>query len=272
MTDALNGLDNAERTACRVAERVTGAAARAWDVGGRIGAVDAFLDYADGRSAAFEVTRAATDPTALQLDNLLGRDGFEWPLPGIWWWTVSIGDVRDLPRARQCFAKVVLLCEAASVTRPDALFVADVENLDADARWLVEESSVSLRGHPGVPAVEGSKIRAAMVTPEGGGGVVDDSLSGLNDVLHEAFTADHLIRRVSKLRRTPADERHLFLIVHQSDLRFDVTSALMFGQEVPPGRAWTPEGISHLWLAPAFSKRVLLGSPTGWSQAFPYDT
>lgn len=271
MADALEGLDRAERLACRVAERVTGATARAWDIEGRNGAVDAFLDYPDGRTGALEVTRVATDPTALQLDNLLGQEGFEWPLPGAWWWTVSIEDVRDLPRIRRCFEKVVLLCEAANVTGPNALFVDDVDNPDEDVRWLVEDSSVVLWGHPDVPAVEGSKIRKAMVTPAGDGGMVDDSLSGLNSALQAAFTADHLLRRVKKLCRTPADERHLFVIVHQSDLRFEVTSALMFGTAVPEGPAWRPTGISHLWLAPAFSNRILIGSRSGWMQASPYD-
>jgi hypothetical protein len=99
VTDALDGLDGAERLACRVAERVTGATARAWDVvRGRDGVVDAFLDYPNGRIAAFEVTRAATDPAALKLDNLLGRDGFTWPSPGRWWWTLAVSDVRELPR------------------------------------------------------------------------------------------------------------------------------------------------------------------------------
>lgn len=46
--DPLAGLDDAERLACHVAEWVTGARARAWDVPGvkgRTGVVDAFLDY-----------------------------------------------------------------------------------------------------------------------------------------------------------------------------------------------------------------------------------
>lgn len=32
------------------------------------------------------------------------------------------------------------------------------------------------------------------------------------------------------------------------------------GNQVPQGAAWRPEGSSHLWLAPAFSQRVLLGN------------
>jgi hypothetical protein len=100
--------------------------------------------------------------------------------------------------------------------------------------------------------------------------MVDESLSGLNGALETAFSAGHLQRHVRKLRRTPADEHHLFLIIHETDLRFDVTSGLM-GTQVPQGPAWRPQGISHLWLAPAFSQRVLLGTDTGWSEEYPYD-
>jgi hypothetical protein len=274
MTDPLAGLDDAERLACRVAERITGAQARAWDVKGvkgRTGAVDAFLDYPDGRIAAFEVTRVASGREALQLENLLGRDRFEWPLPGQWWWDLWISDVGDLPRLQQCFEKVVLLCEAAGVTRPEHLGLTDSDNLDDDVLWLVEESSVSLHGYPDVPAVDGNRVRKALVTPAGDGGMVDDSLSGLNDALADAFSAAHLPNHVAKLVSTSADEKHLFLIVHQTALRFEVASALMFGTTVPEGPAWLPTGISHLWLAPEFSNRVLVGTSTGWVPAYPYD-
>lgn len=271
MPDALDGLDDSERLACRVAERVTGATARAWDVKGRNGAVDAYLDYSDGRMGAFEVTRAATDESALKLNSLLGREGFKWALPGAWWWTVSVADVRDLCRARECFAKVVLLCENAGVCRPNFLFSTDIESLDEDLRWLVEDSSVILCGYPDIPAVEDGRRRWAMVSPDAPGGLVDDSLSGLHAVLEDALSGGHLLRHVEKLRRATGDERHLFIIVHESDLRFDVTSGLMFGRSVPAGLAWKPDGISHLWLAPVFSNRVLLSASSGWSQAFPYD-
>lgn len=272
--DPLAGLDNAERLACRVAERVTGTRARACDipgVKGRDGGVDAFLDYPDGRIAAFEVTRIASDQKALQLENLLGRDRFEWPLPGQWWWDLWISDVRDLPRLRQCFGKIILMCEAAGVTRPEHLDVMDSAHLDNDVLWLVEESSVSLHGYPDVPAVDGGRVRKALVTTGGDGGMVDDSFSGLNDALADAFAVGHLPDHVAKVVRTPADEKHLFLIVHQTALRFEVTSALMFGTTVPEGPALLPTGVSHLWLAPEFSKRVVVGTSTGWVQAYPYD-
>jgi hypothetical protein len=273
--DSLTGLKKEERLACRVAERVTGARARAWGipgVKGRDGAVDAFLDYPNGLTGAFEITRIASGPEALQLENLLGQDRFEWPLPGRWWWNVWISNVRDRPRLKECFEKVILLCEAAGVTCPERLGVTNNGHLDDDMLWLVEESSVSLQGYPDVPAVEGDRVRKALVTPAGDGGMVDDSLTGLNDALAATFSErGHLPNHVAKLVRTPADEKHLFLIVHETALRFGVTSALMFGTTVPEGPSWLPAGISHLWLAPEFSKRVLLGTSTGWVQEYPYD-
>lgn len=113
MLDRLDGLDPVEHIACRIAERALGAIATANDMAPRQGAVDAFLDYTDGRRGAFEVTQLATDGGAsLQLDSLLGRDGFGWPLPGKWWWTIEIGHPRDLPQLRNIFDKIVLLCES----------------------------------------------------------------------------------------------------------------------------------------------------------------
>ena len=72
MLERLEGLDEHEQTACLIAERALGATATAYDVLPRQGAVDAFLDYPDGRRGAFEVTQLATDGGAsLQLQSLL---------------------------------------------------------------------------------------------------------------------------------------------------------------------------------------------------------
>jgi hypothetical protein len=61
MLERHQGLDHLEQTACLIAERTLGAIATPYDVAGRQGAVEAFLDYPDGRRAAFEVTQLATD-------------------------------------------------------------------------------------------------------------------------------------------------------------------------------------------------------------------
>lgn len=269
MTNPLAALSKAEQLACRVAENVTGAVAIPWDIGGRQNAVDAFLNYADGRRAAFEVTRAGTDQAALQLDNLLGREGFEWPLPGAWWWDITITDVRDLPRLRQCYRKIILMCEAINAPRPE-LVRTPSWNVDEDLHWLLVESSVTFWGHPDVPSRDTFRTRKALVTSGGDGGVVDEALTGLRQALVEAFQVGNLHRHVEKVSRTAADEHHLFVILHENDLDFSVMSALMFDRSLPPNPAWLPAGLSHLWLAPAFSSRVLLSAGGVWSQAFPY--
>lgn len=149
MLEGLEALDPVEQIACRIAERALGATATAYDVAPRQGVVDAFLDYPGGRRGAFEVTQLATDGGAShQLHSLSERDGFGWPLPGKWWWTIKIGHPRDLPRLRNVFDKIVLRCESIGVTQPRHRPLAEV---DADVRWLVRESSVQLRGYPNVP-------------------------------------------------------------------------------------------------------------------------
>lgn len=271
MPDLLDGLDDAERLACRVAERVLGVVAIAHDVAGRQGAVDAFLEYVDGRRAAFEVTRLAADQKALQLGQLLARDDFAWSLPGKWWWTVSIGSPRDLPRLREVFDKIVLLCEEAGVAEPEHLcWMAGVEP-DPDVTWLTEDSTVRMWGYPNVPAVDGKRVRRAMVTLPALAGFVDKALIGLEAALGTALAAEHIQKRVAKLSRTAADEYHLFVFVDMRDLSFNVVEALVVGDAIPPGQPPLPSGVTHLWLAPASSKRVLLGTADGWTQAHPYD-
>jgi hypothetical protein len=131
MLERLEGLDEVEQTACLIAERALGAVATAYDVAGRQGAVEALLDYPDGRRGAFEVTQLATDRGAsLQLASLLKQDRFRLPLPGKWWWTIKIGHPRDRPRLRSIFAKTALLCESVGV------MLAGPVDLDELDRWM----------------------------------------------------------------------------------------------------------------------------------------
>lgn len=76
---------------------------------------------------------------------------------------------------------------------------------------------------------------------------------------------------MDKLNRTPADERHLFVIVHMTDLPDGVMMGVSFGDALPPEDPPLPTGVTHLWLAPEFSQRVLLGTALGWAQTHPYD-
>lgn len=262
MADLLDGLDDAERFACRVAERVLGVVAIAHDVVRRQGAVDAFLEYADGRRAAFEVTRLAGNQGALQLEQLLSRDGHAWPLPGKWWGTVSIGSPRDLLRLRDVFRKIVLMCEEVGVAQPEHLrWMADAEP-DLDLAWLVEDSTVRMRGHPNVSAIAREGVRRATIILPPLGGFVDETLAGLEAALSTALAAEHIRRRVAKLSRAQAHERHLFVFVDMRDLPFNVADALAFGDAIPPG---PPPLMSS-------GNRVLLAAPDSWIEAHPYDS
>jgi hypothetical protein len=56
-----------------------------------------------------------------------------------------------------------------------------------------------------------------MVVPRAAGGVVDESLSGFADALHNAFEAPHIQEHFEKLAKAAdADERHLFIPLHDS--------------------------------------------------------
>jgi hypothetical protein len=269
MDDRMAGLSAQEKAACLIAEKVLGAVATPWDVHGRQGVVDAMLTLHDGRQAAFEVTALAA-VGALQADALLGRDDFGWPSPGRWWWTVQVGSPRDLPRLRASYSRIALLCEAAGVTRPEQLWRRH-DDVDRDVVWLVEESTSDMCGHPGIPAVDGDNVRDTMVMPAGRGGGVDHSLVGLKQALIEVFAEPPMPRHIEKLSRAEASERHLFVAVHRSALPFAVADALWAGAGIPPEAPLLPAALTHLWLAPALGRRVLLWTSNGWEEHHPYD-
>jgi len=263
----LDELRPEEKGACLVAERTLDVIATGWDVKGRQGAVDAFLEYRDGRRAAFEVSKIAA-AGALQMDSLLGHDDFTWPRAGQWWWEISVGSRRDIPQLRERYARVIAVCEAAGVTRPEHLAYRGVD-LDPDIGWVVN-SSTTMWGYPDVPAVDGDRVRDVMVLPAGRGGATDSTLAGLHATLVEELATPQMSRHVAKLLATDADERHLYLPVHLSAWPFDVADALASSDSLPPDPAPLPDGITHLWLAPQFGKRVLLWAPNGWRQSLPH--
>jgi hypothetical protein len=265
MLERLEGLDELEQTACLIAERALGATATAHDVPPRQRAVDAFLDYADGRRGAFEVTQLATDGGAsLQLQSLLRSDGYRWPLPGKWWWTIQIGDPKDRLRLLDSYTKLILHCENVGVTDPRYLAQDDV---DADLQWLVVgESSVQMQGYPTVPATDGDRPRGAMITQPSTWGGWDETFSLLDEALNTAFGKTHIQDHVAKLDRTQADERHLFLVVDVYDWPFSLFNALGSGDSLPAGAPALPHGLTHLWLATVYCHRILIGTSAGWTE------
>ncbi|MEU5755356.1 hypothetical protein [Streptomyces sp. NPDC047829] len=269
MSERTRDIPADERAACQIAERVLGATAIPWDINGRQGAVDAMLLLPSGKTAAFEVTKLAADG-ALQIDSILARVNHSWPSPGEWWWSIQIGSPLDIPKLRQCYARIALLCEAYGVDDPYALWRANHD--DSDLAWLIEDSSAVMHGYPSVPAVDGDVKRDVMVVPRGRGGGVDRSLLGLQSALNDAFQAPHMASHFEKIARADADEHHLFVPLHFTALPFNVAYGLMEGDTLPPDPPPVPTSITHLWLAPQFAQRVLLWSSGGWQQHWPYDS
>jgi hypothetical protein len=262
--ERLKGLDEQEMAACLIAERELGAVAKPWDVDGRQGAVDAMLTLPSGRNAAFEVTNMAPRGT-LETSQRLGADNFKWPLPGKWWWTIEVGSPKHLTMLKQVYEKIILLCEAQNVTHPER--IGFDPNADADLQWLVQLSTCNMIGHPDLGPEKG-----AHVVPLSHGGAVDDTLSGFADALTAAFGSDPSIEKhFTKLKNAAADERHFFIMLYTGILPFPIFSVLMFDDPLPQEPPELPDHITHLWLAPNYSKRVLLWNRSdGWRNVYPY--
>jgi hypothetical protein len=187
-----------ERAACLLAVRVLEAAeAEAWDIDGRQGAVDAMLTLQDGRRAAFEVTNLAAKG-ALQTASLLAKDNHRWPLPGKWFWSIEVGSPQDLPRLKDTYQNIILICERAG--EPYPYRIGSKSSAHPDLQWLVQESQSLMTGYPRQLA-RGMKNPGAMVVPMAGSGWVDESLSGFADAFSEAFESPKIQEHFEKLAR-----------------------------------------------------------------------
>ena len=262
----LDRLPRQEREACLIAvQALKPAAAEAWDIDSRQGAVDAMLTLHDGRKAAFEVTNLAGEG-ALEVAGRLARDNHSWPLPGDWFWSIQVDSPQALTRLKATYQKIILILEAAGEPYPDRGQTAWSPSADADLRWLVEDSGSNMIGHPDIAA----KNRGAMVTAVARFGFVDESLSGFGDELSEAFRTPHIPEHFEKLEKAAADERDLFIPLHDSTLTSGISSELTFGETLPSEPPPVPDYITRLWLAPAYSRRVLLWRENdGWCNFVP---
>lgn len=262
----LAGLSQSERFAAIAVERATGAIAIAHDVDGRQGAYDIALIYSDGRTAAVEVTSHAGGGQR-QLEGLLARENFQWPNPGEWAWFIQVSDPAEIPFLREVYAYVIALCEQHGAARPSVL--AWPLRTDPALRWL-QDSTVSMNGHPDVPAVEGDRLRPVYIMPRGDGGTIDHDLLGLDEAVTELLSVPTVAKRVAKVSTAETDERHLFVSVDSSGLPFPVSSALMGRPERLPTTSTltAPPPLSHLWLAPRFTHVLLGWTVTGGWQAY----
>ena len=251
-----------ERDACLFVVKVLDAVqAEARNPDGRQGDVDVMLTLSGGRTAAFEVTNLSQED-ALDLARLLQKVKYRWPVVGDWFWRIEVGSVADLDRLKLCYDEIIQICEAGA--EPDPRRIEGGWPTHPNLRWLVRESSSEMTGFPNVP-VRNLKRPMTEVVPRVGAGFVDDSLAGFAAGLARAFDTPHIQRHLGKLARTGADERHLFVSLPDTALPASVSSELLFKENVPPDPPVVPDYVTHLWLAPADSPRVLLWSRSeGW--------
>lgn len=259
-----------ERVAFEVVRRVLGVEVEHYDRNGRQGAVGGLIYLAPGRLGALEVTTHSA-PGERELLARLAQDRNTWPNPGQWWWRITMDHPEHINKVRLAYVQAILTCEAHSVTDPEDLPWRTLKYTPA-IRWLLDEG-IEMRGHPDVPSRTDDGIeRGVMVTPSASGGAVDEELESLTAVLAGVFQVPSVARRISKVGSAPGvDERHLFLILSLDAVAFGTSYGLSFGSLLPNLPPPLPDGVTHLWLASGYGRRVLLWDGDVWSQHYPYD-
>lgn len=253
-----SGADRSEEQVARaVVGQLTGAVVvRTDDRGAPAGTVDAQLEYSDGRTGALEIsTLGLADEFAAE--SRIEKLGGQLPMPGRWKWVVRVSDPRELKRMQAIYASVILTCEAHNVASIGGL-PREVVDADKDLQWLSTRSSSDLFG---IQIPEGAQDTSGFIDlvyrPIGtyGSPGPDQILSTVN----ASLARKPLARRVTKLAKAEAEERHLFLHVAVSGLDEYSYARLMLHaatlQDVRPqailplrGDPDLPEPISHLWL------------------------
>ncbi len=224
--------------------------------------MDALLHYSDGRIAAMEVTSAAAEGQR-QLYALLTKRYETLPNPGTWTWSATVGSPRDLPELAERCERIILTCEARGVRNPryayDLYFAGD-----PDIAWLIG-STVDLHGSPELPKWDDEKKRERplFVTQGGRGGTVDETLSGFATAMEAVIAQDHVQKRIAKLAASKHVEKHLFIVVDDSAVPFEVFYALTTRDVLPPTGPALPGSVTHLWLLVPFSPWLFLVTDDG---------
>lgn len=243
-----------ERFAEEVLRRVLGIVVTQRDDGSAPRMVDALFDLPDRRSGALEVTTIG-EPGALEREAIAAKR--DWQVPGARWaWMIHVR-YASLDELERHLATVILTCEHQGVTDPRRL--PREHRRSAAFAWF-EASDVAIHGFP-----DTNRPGAIDVLPGGSGGAVFEHLDGLPNWVSERLRESDLARKIDKLRTTGRDERHLFLRIHETAMPFSLYYPLAWGTYVPGSALDAPEGLTGLWLAPAWKNPILWwGVRTGW--------
>lgn len=242
-----------------------GVVAEPFDHSGRQGAVDFVLHYPDGHDAALEVTSAA-ESGFRQLASLLNDKYETLPNPGEWTWSAEVGHPRDLPELAARAGAIILWAENNGVRDPKRAWSM---RFNPDIAWLMG-STCELHGTPTLPKwdAENGRERPLFVTPSGRGGGVNESLCMFADAIDKVVAETHVKKRVAKLGKSGLEEQHLFVLLDESALDFEVAYALATRDVMPPTPPRLPGTLTHLWLLVTFSPWVFLVT-SGGLQRFP---
>lgn len=247
---------NEERFAEEVLRRVLGIEVTQRDDGSAHRMADALFLLPDGSEGALEVTTIG-EREAIEREAIAAKT--DWQVEGAAWaWMVHVGPgvvMRDLERH---LATLVLACERQRARDPRLLRGDDC---DREAIEWFASSNLSMHGF-----ADTNRPGAIDVLPDGGGGgAVYEHLDELPQWLGERLQEANLAENIDKLRSTGRAELHLFLRVHDTAMPFSLYYPLAWGDYIPAAPLDAPDGLTGVWLAPAWKNPILWwGAGTEW--------
>lgn len=249
---------NEERFAEEVLRRVLGVEVSQRDDGSSHRMPDALFRLPNGIEGALEVTTIG-EREALEREAIGAKT--DWHVEGAQWaWMVHVGSGVAMREFERYLPMLVRACERSSATDP-RLLPHDLQRCEA-FEWF-EGADVSMHGFP-----QTSRPGAIDVLPDGGGGAVCEHLDELPCWLTARLREPDLHGKVEKLKTSGRRELHLFLRVHESAMPFSLYYPLAWGGYVPTERLEAPDGLTGLWLAPAWRNPILWWSASaGWARA-----
>jgi hypothetical protein len=250
---------NEERFAEEVLRRVLGVEVTQRDDGSLNRMPDALFRLPSGIEGALEVTTIGARE-ALEREAIAART--DWHVAGARWaWMIHVGAGVSMREFERHLPTIVLACEAREATDP-RLVPHEHRGDGAAFRWLASVD-VSMHGFP-----QTSRPGAIDVLPDGGGGAVYEHLDELPVWLAERLREPDLAENVNKLKATGRSELHLFLRIHDTAMPFSLYHPLAWGDYVPSASLEAPDGLTGLWLAPAWRNPILWWRRSaGWARA-----
>lgn len=256
--------DQSEAFAFEIIRRVTGYEVDDVDDGSKAGMVDGAWTDDQARRHLVEVTRLMPSEMG-ELLGLLNRQDYKIPSELVRRrWSAHVEPTVDLRLLEAELDPMLARCEQLGL------------------RHLAELSWRQLDGWPLGPYVQARDLDAwcrdagtpgyIEVLPPGRGGGV-----GGMDVVppwlsRQLVNNSLLVRKVEKLRRWDADQRHLFIGIHSHGVPFAVGYAFWDRDATPSVPPRLPDGLDAVWIAPAIRKPPLTWLPgRGWERQYVLD-